>query len=236
MFIPLYDDNPMRYFTFPLITRLLVALNVLVYLVFQSGLLLDTAMPAVMLFGATPAKVSGGAALPIGHEMIPSEITLVTYMFLHGHWMHLIANMLFLWVFGDNVEDAMGRIRFLAFYLLCGIAGGLAHLLSTPNSDIPLIGASGATAGVVAAYLMLHPRVKIWVLVLMRVPLKLSAMWVLGFWIVLQIVNAVAQTKNGVAWWAHIGGLAAGALLVIVLRRPGVSLFDRDLRATASAR
>lgn len=236
MFIPLYDDNPLRYFAFPFVTRLLVAVNVLVFVVFQSGLVLDTAKSAVILFGATPARVVGGAALPIGHELIPGEITLVTYMFLHGHWLHLIGNMLFLWVFGDNVEDAMGRIHFLAFYLLCGISGGVAHFLSVPDSDMPLIGASGATAGVVAAYLMLHPRVKIWVLVLMRVPVKLTAMWVLGFWIVLQIFNVIAHTKSGVAWRAHVGGLAAGALLVIVLRRPGVELFDRNLQVTASAR
>jgi membrane associated rhomboid family serine protease len=236
MFVPLYDYNPLRHYTFPLVTRLLVAVNVLVYVVFQSGLVLETAKVTVGLFGIIPVALSRGAPMPAGHDLIPAELTLLTYMFLHGHWMHLIGNMLFLWVFGDNVEDAMGRLRFFFFYLLCGISGGFAHLLSAPNSSMPLIGASGAIAGVVAAYLMLHPRVKIWVLVLMRIPLKLSAMWVLGFWVLFQISHVVLRTEDEVAWWAHVGGLIAGVLLVIVLRRPGVPLFDKNLGPAASAR
>jgi membrane associated rhomboid family serine protease len=158
-------------------------------------------------------------------------LTLITYMFLHGGWMHLIGNMLFLWVFGDNVEDAMGHGRFLAFYLLAGIAGGLAHTLSGPTSTVPLVGASGAIAGVVAAYLMLHPRVKLWVLVLGRFPLKVSAVWAIGAWAAFQVVMLLVASDHTTAWWAHIGGFAAGAVLLPIMRKPGVALFDRDLPA-----
>lgn len=152
-------------------------------------------------------------------------------MFLHAGWMHLIGNMLFLWVFGDNVEDAMGHVRFLVFYLAAGVAGGLAHMLSVPDSTIPLVGASGAIAGVVAAYLILHPRVKLWVLVLGRIPLKISAMWALGAWAAFQVIMLLVASDHTTAWWAHIGGFVAGAALVPFMRKPGVPLFDQDLPA-----
>src|SRR5690606_1926860 len=135
----------------------------------------------------------------------------------------------FLWVFGDNVEDAVGHWRFLLFYLLCAVGAGLAHALMVPDSPSPLVGASGAVAGIVAAYLILHPRVKIWVLAFGRLPLRLSALWVLGFWVLVQVWSVVMMGDGNVAWWAHIGGLASGALLILVLRRPGVHLFDRGL-------
>jgi membrane associated rhomboid family serine protease len=157
-------------------------------------------------------------------------------MFLHGGWMHLIGNLLFLWIFGDNVEHAMGRMRFLFFYLACGVAGGFTHFLSAPDSTAPLIGASAAIAGVVAAYLMLFPNVKIWVLLFFRIPLKLSAKWVLGFWILFQFVNLFVSTDVQTAWWAHVGGLIAGAILVVFLRRPDIPLFAKDVRVIADVR
>jgi membrane associated rhomboid family serine protease len=150
-------------------------------------------------------------------------------MFLHASWLHLIGNMLFLWVFGDNVEDATGHFRFLLFYLACGAVAALAHSFVLPESELPLVGASGAVAGVIGAYLILHPRVRIWVLLLWRIPVRLSAMWVIGVWIAIQLVNALTVQGDGVAWWAHVGGLAAGAILILFLRRPGVALFDRNL-------
>src|SRR5690606_23904954 len=116
------------------------------------------------------------------------RLTLLSYMFFHGDILHLAGNMLFLWVFGDNVEDALGHFRFLIFYLACGVAGGLVHTLMLPSSDIPLIGASAAVAGVIAAYLMLHPRVRIWVLVLRFIPIRISAATALGAWIITQLV------------------------------------------------
>jgi membrane associated rhomboid family serine protease len=146
--------------------------------------------------------------------------------------------MLYLWVFGDNVEDAMGHFKYLLFYLACGIFGGLMHAWMDPASQIPLIGASGAVAGVIAAYLVLHPRVRVWVLALKAIPLRISAFFALGIWIAIQIVMVIVARMNPeamgpTAWWAHIGGLIAGAVLVVFLRRPGVPLFDRGLSARA---
>jgi len=177
--------------------------------------------------GDTPAPTGKGTSLPV-----PVWVTLISYQFLHGGILHLLSNMLFLWVFGDNVEDALGHLRFLAFYLLCGVAGGFAHAIASP---FPLIGASGAVAGVIAAYLMLHPRVRVWVLAFRILPLRVPAVWVLGVWVVSQFVMVIVAPADGVAWWAHIGGMAAGALLVLIMRRPGVRLFDRGLSPVAVA-
>ena len=160
---------------------------------------------------------------------VPEGLTLITYQFLHSDILHLLSNMLFLWVFGDNVEDAMGHFKFIVFYLLCGIAGGLAHAWMLPSSTLPLIGASGAVAGVIAAYLILHPRVRVWVLAFRFIPLRISAAWVLGIWAATQIVMVAIAPFDQVAWWAHVGGMVAGAVLVLFLRRPGVALFDRGL-------
>jgi membrane associated rhomboid family serine protease len=134
-------------------------------------------------------------------------------------------------VFGDNVEDAMGHVKYLLFYLACGIFAGLLHAWIEPSSDIPLIGASGAVAGVIAAYLMLHPRVRVWVLALKAIPLRISAAFALGLWILIQVVMVLVPQMGPVAWWAHIGGLIAGAVLVLFLRRPGVPLFDKGVGA-----
>ena len=121
----------------------------------------------------------------------------------------------------------MGHFRFLVFYLLCGVFAGLAHSYIVPASASPLIGASGAVAGVIAAYLMLHPNANVWALALQVIPVRLKAMWVLGFWVVWQIVSVMLPQAGGnTAWWAHIGGLVAGAILIILMRRPGVRLFD----------
>lgn len=229
MFVPLSDDNPLDHIERHYVTLTLVAANIIVFVFFQSGLVLPYLEAAALGYGLVPGELL--AILPAGGPPgLPEPATLLTYMFLHGGWMHLLSNMLFLWVFGDNVEDALGHGRFLVFYVLCGVAAALAHAATHPASDAPLIGASGAVAGVIAAYLVLHPRVNVWVLVMWRIPLKLPAMIVLGFWVVLQFWSAATASEGNVAWWAHIGGLIAGAVLVVFLRRPGVVLFDRDLR------
>jgi membrane associated rhomboid family serine protease len=129
-------------------------------------------------------------------------------------------------VLGDNIEDAMGSVRYFFFYMLCGAAGGIAFLLSTPNSVVPLVGASGAVAGVVAAYLMLRPCARITVLAFGFLPLRLGSAWVLGAWVLMQIWNVVNAHGGDTAWWAHVGGLAAGAALTVVFRRPDVVLFE----------
>lgn len=189
-----------------------------------------------LTWGAIPKELTTGAdSAPLLPNNLPVYVTLVSSIFIHGSWLHLIGNMVFLWVFGDNVEDAMGHVRFLVFYLACGVLAGLTHAFLQPGSPVPLIGASGAVAGVIAAYLVLHPRVRMWVLAFKIIPLRISAVWALGAWIAMQLVM-VALTMNRpepIAWWAHVGGLAAGALLVLVLRRPGVPLFDKGLAKAA---
>lgn len=232
MFVPLHDTNPLKNIRFQYVTVGLIALNVAIYAIFQTGWFIPLADEDVTAFAVIPAKLmasTGGvtAFFATGAVFVPERLTLVTYMFLHGGWIHLIGNMLFLWVFGDNIEDAMGHIRFIMFYLMCGIFAALLHSWMLPQSDLPLIGASGAVAGVIAAYLILHPRVKVWVLALWRIPIKITAAWALGIWIAAQFVSLLFESEEAVAWWAHVGGLVAGAVLILFMRRRGVILFDR---------
>jgi membrane associated rhomboid family serine protease len=230
MFIPLHDANPLRHLKTPYVTSAIVAVTVLIYGVFQSELIFGGGEEVAAIgFGMIPAELLHPAGLRGPLTLVPEPLTLVTYMFLHGNWMHLGGNMLFLWVFGDNIEDAMGHARFLAFYLLCGIAAGLVHTFALPGSEQMLIGASGAVAGIISAYLILHPRVKLWVLVLGRIPLRIRAMWAIGAWIVFQVVAVWMGIQDQTSWWGHLGGLVAGAVLIPLFRRPGVPLFDRGL-------
>ena len=232
MFIPLRDDNSLRSIPFQYVTVSLIAVNILVFMLEMGGM----SEAAVAGFGVTPRDLLGSTTVlapsSFSGEQYPfgAETTLITYMFFHADIFHLIGNMLFLWVFGDNVEDAMGHARFLLFYLACGVFAGLCHAFVSPDSDLPLIGASGAVAGVIAAYLMLHPRVNVWVLAFKVIPLRLTAGLMLGIWIAFQIVMVAMPQAGPVAWWAHIGGLIAGAVLILFMRRPGVPLFDRGLR------
>jgi membrane associated rhomboid family serine protease len=231
VFIPLSDDNPLRSIRFQWVTVGLIAANV-------GGFLLQNtqgAQASILSFALIPSElvqvhVFGGAAPSLEQPIqVPEGLTLLTYQFLHGDIFHLLSNMLFLWVFGDNVEDAMGHLKYLVFYLVCGVAAGLAHSTMLPASKLPLIGASGAVAGVIAAYLVLHPRVRVWVLAFRIIPLKISAVWVLGVWVVTQFLMILVNQPDQVAWWAHIGGMIAGAVLILFMRRPGVPLFDKGL-------
>lgn len=226
MLFPFRDDNPTR--ITPVLTIAIIAINVLVFL-YQLSLPGRAGQLFVYRFGMIPAVLFGAADLPPELAAVPSWATVLTSMFLHGGIMHIAGNMLFLWVFGDNVEDAMGHVRFLAFYLLCGIAAGLSHAVAFPQSEAVLIGASGAVAGTLAAYLVLHPKVKLWVLVLGRFPLRISAMWMIGAWIAFQVFNIFVALDESTAWWAHFGGFATGAVLVMLFRRPDVPLLDRGL-------
>ncbi len=230
MFVPLRDENPLRVIQWQWVTVGIIALNVIIF-----GLQLATDNEAYIAdFAAIPSELLGtsGGVLrkPVAFYAVPEPLTLITYQFLHGSPMHLIGNMLFLWVFGDNVEDSMGHVRFLAFYLICGVAGGLAHAIMTPASSVPLIGASGAVAGVISAYLILHPKVRVWVLAFRFIPLRITAAWALGAWIATQFVMLAIPDGSPVAWWAHIGGILAGAFLIVFMRRPGVPLFDQGQR------
>lgn len=232
MFVPLHDTNPLKSIRFQYVTVGLIFFNVAVYVILQTGWIIPLDDEDLTAFAVIPAQLltnAGGdtAFLATGSVLVPERLTLVTYMFLHGGWIHLIGNMLFLWVFGDNIEDAMGHVRFVMFYLMCGIFAALAHTFMLPNSDMPLIGASGAVAGIISAYLILHPKVKVWVLALWRIPIRITAAWALGIWILAQVSNLFLAGEEAVAWWAHLGGLLAGALLILFMRRRGVVLFDR---------
>jgi membrane associated rhomboid family serine protease len=219
VFLPLYDGVPLRYLKAPVVARALIGACSAAYLLIAFGLLPVGDDWIAAGFGLVPAVLFGTEALPGGLPFVPEPLTLVTSLFLHGSLFHLVGNMLFLWVFGDNVEDAMGHARFLVFYLACGAAAGLAHAYADPESTRPLIGASGAVAGVVAAYLLLYPRVKLWGLFLGGIPLKVPAMAAIGLWIALQLFAAATSSEHGVAWYAHLGGFATGLVLTPILRR-----------------
>ncbi len=235
MFIPLHDANSLRYIKLQYVTFGIIAVNVVVYLLtaVQSE---DAQVATVVGFGYIPITLFSDVVRPDEYLFVPNWATYVTYAFFHGDLWHIGGNMLFLWVFGDNVEDAFGHVKYLIFYLLCAATGALVHGLAAPDSQAPLIGASGAVAGVVAAYLMLHPRVKIWVLVLGRIPLRVPAWAALVLWIGFQFVMFALAGEDQVSWAAHIGGIVAGALLVLVFRRRGVPLFDREVVTPAAAK
>jgi membrane associated rhomboid family serine protease len=232
MFVPLHDENVLKSIRFQYVTIGLIIANVVVFIFEVMGL----SESVIASFAIIPAELVSTAGVfaptdaPDQSIAVPERFTLLSYMFFHGDVLHLAGNMLFLWVFGDNVEDAMGHFRFLVFYLLCGIFAGLAHSWMMPDSPNPLIGASGAVAGVIAAYLMLHPRVRVWVLAFQFIPLRLSAAVVLGVWILTQFIMILLPEVGPVAWYAHIGGLIAGAVLIVFMKRRDVPLFDRGLR------
>jgi len=228
MFIPLHDANDLKYIKLQDVTIALIVINVLVWL-FLTGANEQTAQLAAIGLGYIPSTVFDIAERGPGQIIVPDYLTYITYAFLHGDFMHLAGNMLFLWVFGDNVEDALGHFRFLVFYLLCAAAGAFLHGIVDTSSQVPLIGASGAIAGIVSAYLLLHPRVKVWVLVLMRLPLKIPAWIPIILWIAFQFLMFAAAGEDQVSWAAHIGGIIAGAVLILVMRRKGVPLFDRAI-------
>lgn len=224
MFLPLYDGVALRFLKRPSVTWALIAANIAVFALTGMGLFGgDEKMD--LAFGFIPAVFFDHAALAKGLEIVPSPITLLTGMFLHGSFVHLAGNMLFLWVFGDNVEDAMGSLRFLIFYLAAGIGAALLHGFLNADSEAPLIGASGAIAGVIAAYLLLYPKVKVWGLALQVIPLFIPALWFLGFWFLFQIYSAFTDHTSEVGFWAHVGGFVIGAALTPLLRRREVPIF-----------
>jgi membrane associated rhomboid family serine protease len=226
MVLPLYDSNPLRHIGFAYVMAAIIAVCVVAF-VFQMSLSHDEGELFIFTYGAIPADIFGLAERPAEIAALPSLLTVFTSMFLHGGFMHILGNMLFLWVLGDNVEDAMGHGRFIVFYLLCGVAAAFAHAIVEPSSTIPMIGASGAISGVIGAYLMLHPHATIRTLVL-RFIVPLPAWVVLGLWIGMQVFYAYISPPGeaGVAWWAHIGGFVAGVILIVPFRWRDVPLFD----------
>jgi len=237
--IPYRDEN--QTVRTPVVTFAIIGLNVLVWLLVQGagsthmdpdGQVTGLAA-SVCNLGLIPGELTGlakpGANFVMGNGLVcyldsGRQVThVVTSMFLHGSWMHIIGNMWFLWIFGNNVEDSMGKARFLAFYLLCGTAAAAAQVLSQPTAVVPMVGASGAIGGVMGAYVILYPRVRVYTLVFLGffiTTIALPAWVMLGYWILLQVLGGFGAGEGGVAFWAHIGGFSAGALLIKLFSRP----------------
>jgi membrane associated rhomboid family serine protease len=226
--IPLRDENPSR--IVPYVTIGVIVLCVLVYL-WQSSLGERGGQQAIYALGVIPAVLFDNVQLPPELRLLPPELTIVSSMFMHGGFMHLAGNMLYLWIFGDNVEDSMGHARFVVFYLLCGVAAVFAQAVPDPSSQIPMVGASGAISGVLGAYLLLYPHARVFVVVPIGVILqtmRLPAGWVLGLYFVLQLVSSLMAKPGsaGIAFHAHLGGFVAGMLLIPFFKRRDVRLFN----------
>jgi membrane associated rhomboid family serine protease len=221
--IPIGDD-PRRH-RFPVVMLLILLANIAVFL-YQLGLPSRALDQFVMTFGTVPLEITTGRDLPPAAPG-PVYVTLFTAMFVHGGFMHIASNMLYLFVFGDNVEDRYGHVGFAVFYLVCGVAASLAQVFINPNSTIPSVGASGAIAGVLGAYLLLFPHAQVRTLLILGPFItitRISAIFLIGFWFVTQLLSGLAsldvmtEQTGGVAFWAHIGGFVAGFLIALVFR------------------
>jgi membrane associated rhomboid family serine protease len=225
--IPLKDDLPSA--LKPVVTIVMIVACSGVFL-WQRSLDVASSRQALAALGAIPAVLLTDARLPADLQWMPRFASPFTSMILHGGWMHLLGNMLFLWIYGDNVEDAMGHARYLAFYLLCGIAAVFVQAVSNPDSPYPIIGASGAISGVLGAYLLLFPRARVLTLVLLPfffTTLRMPAMLLLLLWFAVQLLSDLAAPGGGVgvAFRAHIGGFLTGVLLVPLFKRRDIALF-----------
>ncbi|MGI9228798.1 MAG: rhomboid family intramembrane serine protease [Gammaproteobacteria bacterium] len=227
--IPLHDDNPTH--IFPLLTIAFIVACVLAFF-WQASVGPQGNEMIIYALGVIPAVLLDKVALPPELAVLPPVATIFTSMFLHGGFMHLAGNMLYLWIFGNNVEDAMGHRRFVIFYLICGVVAVFGQVAQNPDSQIPMIGASGAISGVLGAYLLLYPHARVLVLIplgffmqMVRIP----ASWVLIFWFVWQLISSAMDSGEGggVAWFAHIGGFIAGMVLVPFFKDKDVPLFHK---------
>ena len=231
---PIRDDNPS--ILTPWATMTIVALNAAVWVLVQGMGSEPTLSGSVCRYGLIPGEllqlVTPGTRLPIGPDMVcvltdqPAWSTILTSMFMHGGWMHIIGNLWFLWIFGGNVEDAMGPARFVVFYLLCGIVAAAFQVAADPSSQVPMVGASGAIGGVMGAYIVLYPRVHVHLLIFLGffvTVIAVPAMFMLGYWLLLQFIGgfgSIGAEGGGTAFWAHIGGFAAGAALIFLFKDP----------------
>ncbi|MFQ5455543.1 MAG: rhomboid family intramembrane serine protease [Nitrospirota bacterium] len=219
--IPIKDDNPTK--TFPFFTILIIAINILVFF-YQLSLGRLGTERFVYTYGLIPIELFRGVDIADGVH-IPVVTTIFTSMFLHGGLFHLAGNMLYLWIFGNNIEDILGHIRFLVFYLLCGLIASFSHALTSSYSVLPMIGASGAVSGVLGAYIIRFPTSRILTIVpffLFIHIIRIPAVIVLGLWFIMQFLNAassLADSSGGVAWFAHVGGFLSGIVLVILFKK-----------------
>lgn len=213
---PIHDDNSIRIIPFVTYTLIVICVAVFIY---QITLDPQSQQTFIYALGLIPAVIFGEDVLSPALVWVPTYTTIFTSMFLHGGWMHLIGNMLYLWVFGNNIEAAMGHVKFIVFYLLCGVGAFLAQGLPDTGSEIPMIGASGAISGVLGAYLLLYPKVQVTVVIPIFVLLKtirIPALYVLGVWFIMQLVSQLnaGDQQGGVAFGAHIGGFIVGMMLI----------------------
>jgi len=218
--IPLKDDNPTS--GRPTVTYFLIGLCVVVFLM-QLGSQSYKTGQLFYSYGLIPSVLMGHDQLPMDIYAVPAYVTIFSSMFMHGGWMHLIMNMLFMWVFADNIEDNLGSRNFIIFYILCGIGAAMAHVLMDTHSQIPMIGASGAISGVLGAYIINHPKARILVLIpfFFIFIIKIRALYVLGYWFVLQFINSytMSSQEGGVAYAAHIGGFVSGMILILFFNK-----------------
>jgi membrane associated rhomboid family serine protease len=230
---PIRDDNP--HFLTPVVSYAIIAANVVAWYAVQGLGMQPALLESVCTLGLIPGELLGrvapGPVVPLGHAACvlggaSTWHTPFTSMFLHGGWLHLIGNMWFMWIFGNNVEDSMGHVRFAVFYLLCGLIATAFHIASDPASPVPMIGASGAIGGVMGAYIVLYPRVRVHMLLFFGfffTRVVVPASFMLGYWFLIQLLGGytdVGRAGGGTAFWAHVGGFAGGALLVFSFRKP----------------
>lgn len=233
MFIPIGDEIERTATPFQFATILILATCVGVW-GWEVNLPAEEVDGAFYSFGLVPAFLFGFREVPPELAVIPAELTVLTSMFMHGGWAHIIGNMVYLWVFGSSLEEACGHVRFVIFYILCGIGAGVGHALVEPAGLVPMIGASGAISGLLAGYLLVYPYNKVTLLVLLFsiVKVRVPALVVIGLWIAYQMYEMFAAAAapepqvGGVAWTAHVGGFVTGALLIFILRRPGVKMMQ----------
>ena len=219
--IPLKDDNPTS--GKPIATYILIGICVAIFFL-QLGSESHSTGALFYSYGLIPSVLMGNAHLPMDLYAIPAYLTIVTSMFMHGGFMHLIGNMLYMWIFADNIEDALGSKKFVIFYLLSGFGAAMAQVLMDVNSQIPMVGASGAIGGVLGAYLINHPNARVLVLIpfgFFSQLIKIRALYVLGFWFVLQFINSALMPSQGggVAYAAHIGGFVTGMILILFFNK-----------------
>ncbi len=223
--IPISDDNPTRITPFVTWALVLTCVGVYLWQLQQQGTAYGD---AINMFGFTPSRLMSPQIEATDTPSAAPTLTIFTSMFLHGSFLHLAGNMLYLWIFGNNIEDAMGHVRFLLFYLLSGIAAALTMAFMDPLSIHPMVGASGAISGVLGAYMLLFPRARVTVLVPLLIilyPFRINAVWVMGVWFAMQLLALTGPDTSGIAWWAHVGGFAAGIALTPFLKSANVPFF-----------
>jgi len=230
---PIRDDNPTT--KTPFVTFAIIGINAMVWILVQGMGTQPALLESLVSFGLIPAEllgtVSAGKTVELGPSFTytidasPNWFAPLSSMFMHGGWLHILANMWFLWVFGDNVEEAFGRVRFVAMYLLSGLAAAAAQMAINPSSTVPMVGASGAIGGVMGAYAVLYPRARVELLVFLGffiTTFAVPAIFMLGYWFIIQLVSAMptlgTAATGGVAFWAHIGGFLMGIVLVYAFR------------------